>query len=321
MMKLSLVVPCYNEEESVNTFYSETRRILSNYWQDTEIIFVNDGSQDNTLKTLKNIYLKDQSHIKIVNFSRNFGKEAALLAGLRESKGEFVGIIDADMQQDPKYIVKMLEFLENHEEYDSVAAYQEKRKEGKILTLFKSMFYKLMKQLTEIDIVHSASDFRVIRRSVVDAIISLPERCRFSKGIFAWVGFNTYYIPYEVKKRIYGKSKWSFWKLFFYALDGIVAFSTKPLIISAVIGLIFCLFSAMGIVATVIKTLFFGEPVAGYPTLAIIILFALGIQLFFLGVLGQYIAKAYTENKRRPLYIIKNIFDTDKTKNNALTDK
>jgi glucosyltransferase len=283
-MKLSLIVPCYNEEESVNEFYLKTKNTLKNYWPDTEMIFINDGSQDNTIKILKNIYNQDKPHIKIIDFSRNFGKESALLAGLRASQGEFVGIIDADMQQNPKYILKMLEFLESHDEYDSVATYQEKRKEGKILTLFKSAFYKLMKNLTEIDIVHSASDFRVFRRNVVEAIISLPERCRFSKGIFAWVGFNTYYIPYEVEKRIYGKSKWSFWKLFIYALDGIVAFSTKPLIISAVVGLVFCLFSAVGIAVTVFKTLVFGEAVQGYPTLATLILFASGVQLFFLGI-------------------------------------
>lgn len=304
-MKLSLVIPCYNEQENVKLFYQETIKVLEKYVNNMEWIFINDGSKDNTIEVLKNIYKDSPYDIKVINFSRNFGKEAALLAGLKESQGDYVSIIDADMQQNPKYVKEMVEFLDMNPEYDSVAMVQEERKESKVLVFFKDCFYKLINKLTEVELKASASDFRTLRRNVVESIIGLPERCRFSKGIFAWVGYNTYFAPYEVEERANGVSTWSFWKLFGYAIDGITAFSTTPLVISSILGVIICLLAFCMIAFVVIKTLIWGDPVAGFPTLASLILFAMGIQLIFVGVLGQYLAKVYTEVKDRPAYIIK----------------
>lgn len=304
-MKLSLIIPCYNEQENVKLFYQETINILKEYVNDMEWIFINDGSKDNTIGVLKNIYEESPYNIKVINFSRNFGKEAALLAGLKESQGDYVSIIDADMQQNPRYVKEMVEFLDMNPEYDSVAMVQKERKEGKVLVFFKDCFYKLINKLTEVELKASASDFRTLRRNVVESIIDLPERCRFSKGIFAWVGYNTYFAPYEVEERANGVSTWSFWKLFGYAIDGITAFSTTPLVISSILGVVICLLAFCMIAFVVIKTLIWGDPVAGFPTLASLILFAMGIQLIFVGVLGQYLAKVYTEVKDRPVYIIK----------------
>lgn len=304
-MKLSVIVPCYNEENNIVPFYETLIKEVS--YLDLEIIFINDGSRDKTLEKLKELFHKDSEHIKVVNFSRNFGKEAALLAGLKASSGDYVSIIDADLQQNPKYIVNMLEYLNEHPDCDCVAAYQDIRKEGKVLSFFKDCFYKIINKMTEIEIVRSASDFRTFRRNVVDAIIALPEKCRFSKGIFSWVGFDTYYMPYTVEERASGESKWSFWKLFAYAIDGIVAFSTTPLVIASFLGILLCVIAFVLIIIIVVKTLVWGDPVAGFPTLATLILLFSGIQLFFIGILGQYLAKAYTETKQRPVYIIKDI--------------
>lgn len=304
-MKLSLVIPCYNEQDNVKVFYNETVKKLNNYLNNMEWIFINDGSKDDTLNMLKEIYEESPYNITIVNFSRNFGKESALLAGLKESKGDYVSIIDADMQQNPKYVKEMVEFLDIHSDYDCVAMVQEERKESKILVFFKSCFYKVINRLTDVELKASASDFRTLRRNVVESIIDLPERCRFSKGIFAWVGFNTYFAPYEVEERANGVSTWSFWKLFAYAIDGITAFSTTPLVISSALGIIICLLAFCMIAFVVIKTLIWGDPVAGFPTLASLILFAMGTQLIFVGVLGQYLSKVYNEVKGRPSYIIK----------------
>lgn len=308
-MMLSMIVPCYNEENNVVPFYHTTMEALKDI--DLEIIFVNDGSQDQTFNQLENLFHKDSEHIRVVNFSRNFGKEAALLAGFKEAKGDFVSVIDADLQQNPKYIKDMLTILKNNPQYDCVAAYQDVRKEGKILTWFKDCFYKLINHMTEIEFVRSASDFRTMKKNMVDAILSLPERCRFSKGIFSWVGFRTYYMPYTVEERVSGQSKWSFWKLFGYAIDGIVAFSTTPLIIASIIGIILCLLSFIFMIIIIVKTICFGDPVAGFPTLATMILLFSGIQLLFIGILGQYLAKTYTESKHRPVYIIKNILEKE----------
>lgn len=306
-MLLSVVVPCYNEEENVEIFYETIEKVFGDLMNDTELIFVNDGSKDSTLERLKDICHKSSYQIKVISFSRNFGKEAALLAGLENSKGEFVSIIDADLQQRPEYVMEMLSILNGHPEYDSVAAYQDVRKEGKILTFFKDCFYKLINKMTEVEIVRSASDFRVFRRCVVDSICSLPERCRFSKGIFSWVGFNTYYMPYTVEERANGTSKWSFWKLFVYAIDGIVAFSTAPLIMASFAGLLLCFLAVLMMVVIVVKTLIWGDAVAGFPTLATLLLLTAGIQLLCIGIIGQYLAKNYTETKERPMYIVKEI--------------
>lgn len=311
-MKLSVVVPCYNEENNIHPFYELLKTTLAPLWDDTQVIFINDGSSDSTLDKLREVYTGDNVHVRVISFSRNFGKEAAILAGLKSSDSDYVSIIDADLQQHPKYILEMIEFLDANSEYDSVAAVQDERIESKILSGFKSVFYRMINKMSDIDIVRSASDFRTCRRNVVEAILSLPEKCRFSKGIFAWVGFNTHYIPYDVEERGSGSSKWSFWKLFAYAIDGIVAFSTTPLVISSVVGVLLCLISFIFMIIIIAKTVIWGDPVAGFPTLAVIILFSSGIQLLFLGILGQYLAKSYTESKQRPAYIIKEYLGGDK---------
>lgn len=304
-MLLSVIVPCFNEEENVPLFYEETVKALGERMKDTELIFVNDGSRDGTLDALRSVCEKSPYRIRVVSFSRNFGKEAALLAGLTEAKGDFVSIIDADLQQRPEYLVQMLEFLLAHPGYDSVACCQEERKEGAFMRFVKAAFYKVIDSMTDVKFVQAASDFRMLRRNVVDAILALPERCRFSKGIFAWVGFETYYMPYKVEERTHGTSKWDFWKLLRYAFSGIIAFSDKPLIISSVAGFLIFAVSILMMLVVVVKTIIWGDPVAGFPTLCTLILFLSGVQLLSVGILGQYMAKNYTETKGRPLYIVK----------------
>ena len=310
-MLLSVIVPCFNEEGNIDLFYEETVKALGNLMPETELIFVNDGSRDATLAKLRALCARARYRVRVVSFSRNFGKEAALLAGLRSSTGEFTSIIDADLQQRPSYIVEMMDFLKEHPEYDAVAAYQEERKEGLILSLFKKMFYNVIDSMTDVKIMQAASDFRVLRRPVVDAIISLPEKCRFSKGIFAWVGFETYYMPYKVEERASGTSKWNFWKLLTYAFDGIIAFSNKPLILSSVVGFFIFALSILYLIVIVVKTILWGDPVAGFPTLACLILMLSGIELLGIGILGQYLAKNYTESKERPVYIVKEELEND----------
>lgn len=309
-MYLSVIVPCFNEEGNIDLFYDETVKALGKeLMSDTELIFVNDGSRDATITKLRALCDRAEYRVRVVSFSRNFGKEAALLAGLEASTGDFTSIIDADLQQKPSYIVNMLQILDEHPEYDAVAAYQQERKEGRILSLFKKTFYKVIDSLTDIKIMQAASDFRVLRRPVVDAILSLPEKCRFSKGIFAWVGFETYYMPYVVEERASGTSKWNFWKLMMYAFDGIIAFSNKPLIMSSVTGAAVFGLSILYLIIIVIKTILWGDPVAGFPTLACLILMLSGVQLLGIGILGQYLAKNYTESKGRPVYVVKEELD------------
>lgn len=309
-MYLSVIVPCFNEEGNIDLFYDETVKALGKeLMSDTELIFVNDGSRDATITKLRALCDRAEYRVRVVSFSRNFGKEAALLAGLEASTGDFTSIIDADLQQKPSYIVDMLQILDEHPEYDAVAAYQQERKEGRILSLFKKTFYNVIDSLTDIKIMQAASDFRVLRRPVVDAILSLPEKCRFSKGIFAWVGFETYYMPYVVEERASGTSKWNFWKLMMYAFDGIIAFSNKPLIMSSVTGAAVFGLSILYLIIIVIKTILWGDPVAGFPTLACLILMLSGVQLLGIGILGQYLAKNYTESKGRPVYVVKEELD------------
>ena len=310
-MLLSVIVPCFNEEGNIDLFYEETVKALGDLMPETELIFVNDGSRDATLAKLRALCARARYRVRVVSFSRNFGKEAALLAGLRSSTGEFTSIIDADLQQRPSYIVEMMDFLKEHPEYDAVAAYQKERKEGFILSLFKKMFYNVIDSMTDVKIMQAASDFRVLRRPVVDAILSLPEKCRFSKGIFAWVGFETYYMPYKVEERASGTSKWNFWKLLTYAFDGIIAFSNKPLILSSVVGFFIFALSILYLIVIVVKTILWGDPVAGFPTLACLILMLSGIELLGIGILGQYLAKNYTESKERPVYIVKEELEND----------
>ena len=309
-MYLSVIVPCFNEEGNIDLFYDETVKALGKeLMSDTELIFVNDGSRDATITKLRALCDRAEYRVRVVSFSRNFGKEAALLAGLEASTGDFTSIIDADLQQKPSYIVDMLQILDEHPEYDAVAAYQQERKEGRLLSLFKKTFYKVIDSLSDIKIMQAASDFRVLRRPVVEAIVSLPEKCRFSKGIFAWVGFETYYMPYVVEERASGTSKWNFWKLMMYAFDGIIAFSNKPLIMSSVAGAVVFGLSILYLIIIVIKTILWGDPVAGFPTLACLILMLSGVQLLGIGILGQYLAKNYTESKGRPVYVVKEELD------------
>lgn len=311
-MLLSLVVPCYNEEKNISAFYEKVKEELADIIYKTEIIFVNDGSKDKTLDELKKLCDSVNTNIRIISFSRNFGKEAAMLAGLEKAKGDYVSIIDADLQQNPKYVVKMLNFISENPEYDGVAAYQEDRKDGKVLTGFKNCFYSLINKITDVEFYRSASDFRLFSRQMVESILSMPERCRFSKGIFSWVGFNVYYMPYKVESRHSGKTKWNFWKLSAYAVDGIIAFSDKPLIISSIIGILLFILSILMMLYVVIKTLIFGDPVPGFPTLASLILLLSGVQLLSIGILGQYLSKMYTEIKGRPPYIIKEEIENKK---------
>ena len=304
-MKLSLVVPCYNEEENVQRFYDEVNKTFCGLISDYEIVFVNDGSADKTGENLKKIYEKDSSHIQVLAFSRNFGKEAAIYAGLSNAKGDLVCIIDADLQQHPDVVVEMLKVMSEDETIDCVAAYQENRKESKVMSGAKSAFYKIINKLAEVDFVNGASDFRLMKRNMVDAVISLSERQRFSKGIFSWVGFNTKYIPYQVKEREFGETKWSVWKLFKYALDGIISFSTFPLKIATGVGIASSVFSVLYLIFVVIQKLCFGIDVPGYATIVVLVLFLGGMQLFCLGLLGEYISKIYIQSKNRPIYILK----------------
>lgn len=311
-MLLSVVVPCYNEEKNIRPFYDKVVTELGDIIHDTELIFVNDGSRDKTADELKKLIGQTQCKIKAISFSRNFGKEAALYAGFENAAGEYTAVIDADLQQNPKYIIQMLEIIKNNPEYDGVAAYQSLRHESKTLSFFKNCFYKLINKITEVEFYRSASDFRLLSRKMVDAVLSMPEKCRFSKGIFSWIGFNVYYMPYEVESRLSGTSKWNFWKLTAYAVNGIVAFSDKPLIISSILGFLLFAVAIILMLIVIIKTLIFGDPVSGFPTLASLILFLSGIQLLCIGIIGQYLAKIYTESKSRPVYIVKDILENNK---------
>lgn len=304
-MKLSLVAPCYNEEGNVRLFCEEARRILKGY--EYEIVFINDGSKDGTLKVLRELYEEKKEPMTIINFSRNFGKEAGLYAGLSHAKGEYTVIIDTDLQQPIEVAKEMVDFLEEHPEYDEVAAYQEERKEGRIMTAFKSAFYSLINKLSDVELYKNASDFRCLRRCVVDAILEMTEYHRFSKGIFAWIGFETYYRPYEVRERNAGTTSWSFWKLVNYALEGVVAFSTKPLKMVIKMGVITSVLAILYMIVVIIQKLAFGIDIPGYPTIIVLILLIGGIQLTVLGIIGEYLAKMHIEVKNRPIYIAKEI--------------
>lgn len=308
-MKLSLVIPCYNEEENVKLMHDKIVETFKKEKYNYEMIFINDGSKDKTILKLKELIKESKEKIKIVDFSRNFGKEAAIYAGLKESKAEMVALIDADLQQDPKYVVEMVKFLDENNEYDSVAMYQEKRKEGKILSFFKKCFYKLINKISDTKFTENASDFRVLRRNMVNAILDMKEYYRFSKGIFSWVGFNTHYQPYKVKERANGTTKWSFKGLMKYALDGIISFTTAPLRMATYVGLTSSFCSIVYLVVVIIQKIFFGIDIPGYATIITLILLIGGLQLFSLGIIGEYIGRTYIEIKERPIYIAKEIIE------------
>lgn len=294
---LEIIIPCYNEEENIELIYNKINETLENIKH--TFIFINDGSTDNTSKALKKLFEKDQEHVRVINFSRNFGKESAIYAGLTHSKGDYSCIIDADLQQNPKYLVKMYKFLEENSEYDSIVMCQKQNKKR----FFQKCFYKIMDKLTDIHIESGASDFRMFRKKVVKAIIEISEKNRFSKGIFSYVGFNTYYDKYTVDDRKHGTTKWSKIKLFNYATNGIVSFSTKPLRLVTYIGIITSFIAFLYLAFILVQTFINGKSVPGYASLMCVILFLGGIIIISLGIIGEYVGKIYNETKNRPIYI------------------
>lgn len=302
--KISLVIPCYNEEESLPILYKELNKLAKEMnYVNFEFLFIDDGSKDNTLKTIKNFSKKD-NRVEFISFSRNFGKEAGIYAGLEKSTGDFVAVMDADLQDPPQMLKEMYKTIKE-ENYECVALYTKSHKDYSLLRkFFTKCWYILIGKMSSTKQVSGARDFRLMKRKMVEAILQMPEYNRYSKGIFSFVGFNTKWISFETGKRAAGKSKFSFFKLFKYALEGILAFSTKPLVLSALIGLFFCFIAFIAIIVIICKTLIYGDPVSGWPSLACIIIFVSGIQLFFFGIMGMYLSKIYLEVKKRPLYII-----------------
>ena len=306
MDKISVIVSCYNEEESLPLFYKEMERVRKQDFEnvDFECIFVNDGSKDKTLEEMKELRKQDKK-VRYISFSRNFGKEAAMYAGLEAATGDYVTLMDADLQDPPSLLRQMYDLIKN-DGYDCVATRRVTRKgEPPIRSFFARVFYKLINKISDVEMVDGARDYRLMTKQMVNAIISMKEYNRYSKGLFSFVGFNTKWLEYENVERVAGETKWSFWKLFKYAIEGITAFSTTPLILASVIGLIFCVVSFILIIVIIVKTLAFGDPTSGWPSLVCIIFFVSGIQLFSLGVIGQYLSKAYLEVKNRPIYIVK----------------
>lgn len=303
MKKVTIIVPCYNEQESLPIFYQETVSVLQKINYDYEFLFVNDGSKDGTLPILRELAAQDE-HITYLSFSRNFGKEAAMFAGFCNASGDYVAVMDADMQDPPALLPQMLEILESGE-YDSVATRRENREgEPPIRSFFARMFYRIINKISDADIVDGARDFRLMKREMVEAIVEMGENNRFSKGIFGWIGFRTYWLSYKNVERVAGETKWSFWKLFKYSIDGIVNFSQAPLSIASIGGIILTLVAFIMVIVVAIRKLIFGDPVDGWASLVCIITFIGGIQLFCMGIIGQYIAKIYLETKHRPHYIV-----------------
>lgn len=306
MKKISIIVPCYNEEQAIPYFYEEITKVAKDLNYDFEFIFVNDGSKDKTIEIVKE-YAKKDKRVKFIHFSRNFGKEAAMYAGLELSTGDYVAIMDADLQDPPSLLPQMVNILEDeNSDYDSVGTRRVTRKgEPPIRSFFARKFYKIINKMSKIEMVDGARDYRLMKRQVVNSILELKEYNRYSKGLFEFVGYNTKWLEFENVERVAGETKWSFWKLFLYAIEGIVAFSTAPLAIASIVGFIFCLVSFIMILVIIIKTLAFGDPTSGWPSLVCIIFFVSGIQLFCLGIIGEYLSKTYLETKKRPIYIIK----------------
>lgn len=306
MKRLSVIVPCYNEEENVRDFYDELCKNEDFFREkhlELEILYVDDGSRDKTVSEVKKLHAKD-GRVRLISFSRNFGKEAAIYAGLQKCRGDFAVLMDADLQDPPSLLPEMYSYIEQG--YDSVATRRVTRKgEPVIRSFFARMFYKLMNKISRTEIVDGARDYRLMTRQVVDAILSMSEYNRFTKGIFGWVGYETKWLEYENVERKKGETKWSFWKLFLYSLEGIIAFSTVPLTIASVAGVLFCLVAFVIIVVTIVRKLLFGDPTSGWPSLVCIIMMVSGVQLFCLGIVGQYLSKTYMEVKRRPIYLVR----------------
>lgn len=313
---LSIIVPCMNEEEAIPIFYKEILRVIREMKDETfEILFIDDGSTDKTLEIIKKLSENDKI-VKYISFSRNFGKEAAMYAGLENAKGDYVAVMDVDLQDPPSLLPEMYKAV-TVDGYDSVATRRITRKgEPPIRSFFARSFYKIMNKICKTDVVDGARDYRLMNRSFVNALLSLGEKGRFSKGLFGWVGFKTKWIEFENVERVAGETKWSFWKLFIYAIDGITAFSTAPLILSALVGMLFSLISFFALMFIAIRQLIFGNPVDGWASTICIILFCGGLQMFFIGVIGEYLAKLFTEVKNRPIYICR-----DTNLNNEVYDE
>lgn len=302
---LSLVVPCFNEAGNVQRFQEEVMATFASSGLSYELVFVDDGSRDGTLSALRTVYQAAACPVQVLSFSRNFGKEAAMLAGLGAARGELIALIDADLQQPPERVLDMVRILQAEPQYNCVAAFQEKRREGAVQGFLKKTFYRLINRFSDVDFVENASDFRTMRRPVAEALLSMGESHRFSKGLFSWVGFSTKYIPYQARARTEGSTKWSLVKLFRYAWDGILSFSTAPIKIAIYLGLICALLSAIYLVVVLVQKLAFSIAVPGYATIVCLILFLGGLQLFFLGILGEYIGRIYIQVKQRPPYLLK----------------
>ena len=304
MKKISIIVPCYNEEETIELYYKEMQKISKKIKNaEFEIIFVNDGSTDKTLDILRN--LAKNKDVRYLSFSRNFGKEAGIYAGLKYATGDYVGLMDVDLQDPPEMLTEMYNILETGE-YDCVATRRVSREgEPPIRSFFARLYYKIINKISKTEIVDGARDFRLMTRQMVDSILEVTEYNRFSKGIFSWVGYKTKWLEYQNIERVAGTTKWSFWKLFLYSLESIVAFSTVPLSIASIFGILFCFVAFIIILFIIIKTLIFGDPTSGWPSMACIMFFIGGIQLLCTGIIGQYLSKTYLEVKNRPVYIVK----------------
>ena len=313
-MKLSLVVPCYNEAENVFPFQEATIQAFEGCGYDYEIIFVDDGSKDATLHQLRKAYEKQACPVKVVSLSRNFGKESAIYAGLKQASGDYVSLIDADLQQRPEIVRDMVKILDEKAEYDVVAAYQDRRGEGKVLSFFKRRFYGLINRMSDVSLRADASDFRTFRRSVAESILKLGEYHRFSKGIFAWVGYDTCFIPYTACERHSGTTKWSFRKLMNYAIEGIIGFSRKPLRIASVLGCFTGLAALIYSLVVVLQKLIGGIDVPGYASIIVLILVLGSVQLFAIGIIGDYVGRTFEQSKERPIYIAKEILNYEDKK-------
>ena len=306
-MKLSLVVPCYNEAENVAAFQDAVIGAFDGCGYDYEIVFVNDGSKDATLHNLRKIFHEQKCPVKVISFSRNFGKESGIYAGMEHASGDYISLIDADLQQRPEIVREMVQILEEKPEYDVVAAYQDRRGEGKVLSFFKKSFYSVINRMSDVQLQRDASDFRTFRRSVAESILALGEYHRFSKGIFAWVGYNTCYIPYTACERHAGTTKWSFNKLMNYAIEGIIGFSTKPLRLATYLGMLTALSAVIYTIIVILEKLVWQTTIPGYATIVVLILLLGGMHLFCIGIIGEYVGKIFEHSKPRPIYIPKEI--------------
>jgi glucosyltransferase len=307
-MLISLVVPCYNEEQALPLFYKEAARVADEMQQRHgaafEFVFINDGSKDGTLAALRRLHAQD-ARVRYLSFSRNFGKEAGIYAGLQNAKGDYVAMLDADLQDPPALLPQMLDALLTGE-YDCAATRRVTRKgEPPVRSFFARMFYRIINRMSDTEIVDGARDFRLMTRQMVDAVLSMSEYNRFSKGIFSWVGFETRWFDYENVERVAGQTKWNFWSLFRYSIEGIVGFSTTPLVLAALFGVLFCLLAFIGIIFIIVRTLIFGDPTSGWPSMVCILLLCSGVQLLCTGIVGEYLSKTYLEVKHRPIYIVR----------------